>query len=162
MTGYCESTACRRKYLLTYFGEEFTEKNCGSCDNCDHPKEQFDGTEIGQTILACVRQLPSIWDRAHHRCPDGFRECQDQELPARALPVYNSGTGHSKQQLRTWIHELIRQDYLTRVGDKYPVIRLSQKGLVLLKGQARVMLSVPERQASKVLTPPRREDLVPV
>ncbi len=59
MTGYCESTACRRKYLLTYFGEEFTEKNCGSCDNCDHPKEQFDGTEIGQMILACVRQLPS-------------------------------------------------------------------------------------------------------
>jgi ATP-dependent DNA helicase RecQ len=162
MTGYCESTACRRKYLLMYFGEEFTEKNCGSCDNCDHPIEQFDGTEIGQTILACVRQLPSHFGiEVIADVLTGSRSARIRSYQLDALPVYNSGSGHSRQQLRTWIHELIRQDYLSREGDKYPVIRLSQKGLVLLKGQARVMLSVPERQASKVLAPQHREDMIP-
>jgi ATP-dependent DNA helicase RecQ len=162
MTMYCESTACRRKYLLGYFGEEFTEKNCGSCDNCDHPREQFDGTETGQMILECVRQLPSHFGiGVITDVLTGSKSARTRSYQLDTLPVYNSARGHSREQLRTWIHELIRQDYLSQEGDNYPVIRLSQKGLALLKGQAHVMLSVPERQASRVLAPSHREDMVP-
>ena len=38
MSEYCESPSCRRKFLLNYFGEEYPEENCGSCDNCDQPQ----------------------------------------------------------------------------------------------------------------------------
>ena len=59
MTEYCETTACRRKYLLTYIGEEYTGENCASCDNCDQPPDMIDGTEPATMIVACVKQLPS-------------------------------------------------------------------------------------------------------
>jgi ATP-dependent DNA helicase RecQ len=45
---------CRRKSLLNYFGEEYTEDNCGTCDNCLHPKTQFEGHEHLQMVLETI------------------------------------------------------------------------------------------------------------
>jgi ATP-dependent DNA helicase RecQ len=42
---YAESNQCRRKTLLNYFGEQYTQDNCGNCDNCLYPKKQFEGKE---------------------------------------------------------------------------------------------------------------------
>ena len=49
MTEYCESPSCRRKFLLNYFGEQYSDDNCGSCDNCSQPKETIDGTSTCET-----------------------------------------------------------------------------------------------------------------
>ncbi|HOA10110.1 MAG: DNA helicase RecQ [Bacteroidales bacterium] len=51
---YAESSMCRRKTLLNYFGEEYDEENCNSCDNCLHPKTQFEGKEELQMVLETV------------------------------------------------------------------------------------------------------------
>ncbi|HPI45668.1 MAG TPA: RecQ family ATP-dependent DNA helicase, partial [Tenuifilaceae bacterium] len=51
---YAESSMCRRKSLLNYFGEEYTEENCGTCDNCLHPKTQFEGQEQLQMVLETI------------------------------------------------------------------------------------------------------------
>src|SRR6056297_4026060 len=60
---YAESAVCRRKILLHYFGEEYENENCGNCDNCLHPKEQFEGKDymvrVIETVLA-VKQLFKI------------------------------------------------------------------------------------------------------
>ena len=45
MVSYAESSACRRLNILRYFGEEYTEQNCGNCDNCTHPKPQVEATD---------------------------------------------------------------------------------------------------------------------
>lgn len=54
---YAESGVCRRKVLMSYFGEEYTEKNCGECDNCLHPKEQVEAKDNAVKVLKAVKAL---------------------------------------------------------------------------------------------------------
>ncbi|MGM9723346.1 MAG: DNA helicase RecQ [Prevotella sp.] len=54
---YAESSVCRRKMLLHYFGEEYTEENCHNCDNCLHPKTKIEATEALLTVLKSVKAV---------------------------------------------------------------------------------------------------------
>lgn len=54
---YAETSVCRRKILLHYFGEEYMEENCGSCDNCTHPKKQVEAQELLVLILEAIIAL---------------------------------------------------------------------------------------------------------
>jgi ATP-dependent DNA helicase RecQ len=150
MIEYCETTSCRRKYLLNYFGEEFSEENCRSCDNCDNPRELAEATGIARTIISCVRELPSHFGvELITDVLTGAKSARIRRGQLDRLSSYDSGTRYTKQQYRIWIHDLIRQDYLVREGDKYPVIGLSSRSLAVLNGQARVMLTVPERDQQR-------------
>ncbi len=55
---YAESNQCRRKMLLNYFGEDYPNCNCGSCDNCLHPKKRFDGREEMRLVIELIKSLP--------------------------------------------------------------------------------------------------------
>jgi ATP-dependent DNA helicase RecQ len=150
LTEYCETTTCRRKFLLSYFGEEYTEENCASCDNCDHPPDMIDGTEPATMIVGCVQQLPSRFGiELIADVLRGSKSTKIHDYQLDRLPAYGSGKKYSKVQYRTWINELVRQGYLDRTGDKYPVICCTGKSEELLKGRARVMLPVPERETTK-------------
>ena len=62
---YAESNSCRRKLLLSYFGEDYQVENCGACDNCLHPKKQFDGREEMATVIELVQTLPERFKMEH-------------------------------------------------------------------------------------------------
>ena len=154
MAEYCESPSCRRKFLLNYFGEEYPEENCGSCDNCDHPREMIDGTAVAKKIVACVRQLPSNFGVA--LITDilaGSKSSRVQHYHFDNLPAFATGKDYSKSQISTWIGELIRQGYLARTGDTYPVIRLTHKSDSIGKGDIPLMLSLPEQGTMKKSLP---------
>jgi len=109
-----------------------------------------DATETARTIIECIRQLPSHFGvELITDVLTGSKSAKIRSYQLDLLPSYNAGRPHGKQQLRTWIHELIRQDYLSREGDIYPVICLSRKSMTVLDGQIRVMLSVPESRGQK-------------
>ena len=57
MVHFAETSDCRRRSLMDYFSEAFTDENCGACDNCLDPKETFDGTEAAQKFLACLYRI---------------------------------------------------------------------------------------------------------
>jgi ATP-dependent DNA helicase RecQ len=152
MTEYCENTGCRRKYLLEYFGEEYREENCGLCDTCDHPPDMVDCTETARLIAGCVRQLPGKFGiELVSDILRGSKNTKIQEYGFAALPAYGSGRRYSKPQYRTWINEMVRQGYLARAGDKYPVISLTGRSDELLKGKCRVMLPAPEKGSDGII-----------
>lgn len=62
---YAESNRCRRKIILNYFGEEYTEENCGCCDNCLHPKKLFDGQEDLQLVIELINSMKERFKAEH-------------------------------------------------------------------------------------------------
>ena len=62
---YAESSVCRRKTLLHYFGEEFAEENCGCCDNCLHPKPRFEGMEPMKLMLQVLQSIGDKFKADH-------------------------------------------------------------------------------------------------
>lgn len=62
---YAESNQCRRKVLLNYFGEHYGEENCGNCDNCLHPKPQFDGSADIVTVIKLINSLKENFKADH-------------------------------------------------------------------------------------------------
>jgi len=150
MTDYCESPLCRRKFLLNYFGEQYSEENCGFCDNCSQPKETMDGTNIAEKIIECVKQLPSNF--GSDLITDiliGSNSSKIQKYHFDSLTAYATCKEYSKSQCRIWIDELIRQGYLARTGEKYPVIRLTDKSSSILQGETSVNLSIPDQSTIK-------------
>jgi len=144
MAGYCESTACRRRFLMEYFGEAFAGENCGSCDNCDHPQDMADGIDAARLILAGIQQLPGAFGtELVIDLLRGAKSKKIQEYRFCTLPAYGTGKKYGKEQYRTWIAELVRQGFLARTGEKFPVIGITGKGHELLKGRLKVMLPVP-------------------
>jgi ATP-dependent DNA helicase RecQ len=149
MAEFCETTSCRRRHLLRYFGEAYPQDNCGSCDICDHPPDMVDGTEVARLIVRCVQQLPARF--GIDLISDVLRSSKSIKISDYGLdklPAYGTGKKYSKIQYRTWINELLRQGYLTRIGDQYPVIGMSEKGGELLKGHFMVKLPVPDTRSS--------------
>ena len=84
---YCQLQACRRRFLLRYFGEAWPEENCGGCDFCLTPREAFDATVIAQKILSAVhrtkeRRRHRVRDRSHQRRAAGIAEEENQGVAA--------------------------------------------------------------------------------
>ncbi|MDD1702569.1 MAG: DNA helicase RecQ [Methanoregula sp.] len=141
MTEYCETTGCRKKFLLAYFGEKQAGGNCGSCDNCTHPAATIDGSEPARLVVACIGGLPGHF--GIDMISDVLRGKTNSRVQAYhldQLPAFGSGARYSKEQYRAWIQDLVRQGFLLRTGDKYPVISLSAKSSGILSGTCPVRL----------------------
>ncbi|MEN6443552.1 MAG: DNA helicase RecQ [Methanoregula sp.] len=144
MVAFCETTGCRRKFLLTYFGEEYPGEQCGSCDTCDHPPDRVDGTVVARLIVGCVHRLPARFGiEIISDVLRGSKNVRIQKYRLDTHPSYGAGKKYSKAQYRAWINDLVLQGFLERTGDAYPVIGTGRKCEDLLDGKVRVMLAVP-------------------
>jgi len=131
---FCETTVCRRKLLLGYFGEEYKENKCSGCDNCLIPKEEIEATDEILTILSCVRELGEKFGINY--CIDvltGSKTSRIVQNGHMALGIYGSGKNQPKKMWLGFIRELLQREYLNLEGE-YPVLKLCQKGRGLLSG----------------------------
>jgi len=149
MVSYCESNVCRRRVLLDYFGEKFSGDNCGNCDLCLNPKEQFDGTVVAQKLLSCVYRVGENFGM--HYVIDVLLGSKNKKILQNGhttLSTYGIGKEYSKPQWLAFSRELIQLGYLTLDGNKYKVLKLNKKSRDVLQGGKKVLLTKQEEAPS--------------
>lgn len=143
MAEFAESGECRRRAVLRYFGEEFAEENCGSCDNCLSPRAEIDVTIPAQKFLSClyrVRQR-SGWSFGLNHIVDVLLGSKGKAIVERGhdrLPVHGIGRELSADEWKHLAGELIRMGYATRSEDRFATVDLTDAGLALLKSRGPV------------------------
>jgi ATP-dependent DNA helicase RecQ len=142
MEFYAESPVCRRKQLLHYFGEEYKENNCGSCDNCMHPRERFDGTEFVKMALEAVKQTNERFTLSH--LVNVIRGTEDEYVKSYAhfdLPIYGKGDQQDSDFWKSVIRQALIYQYLEKDIDNIGVLRITKKGHDFLKKQHPIELA---------------------
>src|SRR5688500_11372369 len=125
---YAESGVCRRKTLMSYFGEEYGDQNCGNCDNCRHPKERVEaGTEVVQ-ILQTIRALDERFATDYTvNIVTGKLTPQIKMYRHEGLPVFGSGKAQPEHFWNSLIRQLLLEGLLKKYIEEYGVLKITKK-----------------------------------
>ena len=126
---YAESNSCRRKLLLNYFGETYETENCGACDNCLHPKRQFDGREEMAMVIELIRNLPERFKLEHlANILAGEMNSIIKSYKHDKLELYGAGKEHSVKFWCAVIHQGIILHFLHKDIESYGLISVTDEG----------------------------------
>lgn len=142
---FCESSVCRRKFLLNYFAEEFEKDNCQSCDACLVPRESFDATQIAQKILSAVVRVRERFGSSY--VIDVLRGAKSQKIFERGhhhLSVFGIVNDFSTGELREIINSLLAKELLAKEAGDYPILRMSERGWSFLRNKEQLTLPKPK------------------
>lgn len=134
MEYYAESPVCRRRQLLHYFGEEYTEENCGMCDNCVNPRERFDGTEYVKLVLQAVQQTNERFGLGH--LVHVIRGIEDEYVKSYGhseLEVYGKGADEDADFWKSVIRQALIYQYIEKDIDNIGALKITAKGKAFLE-----------------------------
>lgn len=131
---YAESSVCRRKTLLHYFGEEYNVDNCGNCDNCLNPKKQVDAKEDLLTEMEAVTALKEKFKAEHILDVLLGRETNEvRSYHHEDLEVFGSAQGGDRRYLAAVIKQATIAGYFDRDIENFGLIKLTAAGKEYLK-----------------------------
>jgi len=150
LIGYCESTQCRRRQLLGWFGEEHPG-DCGNCDNCLAPAQTWDGTVAAQKALSCAYRTGQRFGAAHLvDILRGADTAKIRQFGHDTLSTYGIGTELDARQWRSVFRQLVAAGLLEVDLEGHGALRLTAASAAVLKGERSVSLrSEPPAQARK-------------
>ena len=139
---YAESNSCRRKLLLNYFGETYTMDNCGACDNCLHPKKQFDGREEMAMVIELINSLPERFKMEHlANVLSGESNSIIKSYRHDRLELFGAGKDHSVRFWNAVIHQGLIMQFLFKDIESYGLISVTDKGREFFDNPYQVMLT---------------------
>ena len=139
---YAESNSCRRKLLLNYFGETYTIDNCGACDNCLHPKKQFDGREEMAMVIELINSLPERFKMEHlANVLSGESNSIIKSYRHDRLELFGAGKDHSVRFWNAVIHQGLIMQFLFKDIESYGLISVTDKGREFFDNPYQVMLT---------------------
>ncbi len=126
---YAESAVCRRKVLLHYFGEEFTEENCGSCDNCLTPRTTVEGKELLVTALEAIDLLRERYKAEHIVDFLMGKETADiVSYQQNKMEQFGSGQEEDDKTWNAVLRQALIAGYLTKEIENYGTLRITPQG----------------------------------
>jgi len=138
---YAESSQCRRKLLLNYFGEDYPQDNCGSCDNCLHPKVRFDGREEMSLVIELIDSLREHFKIEHLAgILAGVPNAMIKSYHHDKLELFGAGKDHDVRFWSAVIHQGLVLHLLDKDIDNYGLIRTTDAGLEFLLDPHELML----------------------
>lgn len=131
---YAETTICRRKMLLHYFGEEYNNPNCENCDNCLNPKIKVEAKELLITVLEAVKALK---EKQKTEYVINFllgRETSEIETFGHSeLEEFGSGADEEESTWQNVIRQALLDNYLKKDIENYGILKITKKGKDFLK-----------------------------
>ena len=127
---YAESSVCRRKQLLHYFGENYDETNCGCmCDNCSAHKTYFDGEAQLHRALSLIKQIGEKFDD-HHIISILMGEDNPQihNYEHHLLPAFGAGKEDGENLWNSLLRQALLNNFLSKDIDQYGLLRLTETG----------------------------------
>jgi ATP-dependent DNA helicase RecQ len=132
--GFAEAGVCRRKVLMSYFGEEYETENCGSCDNCKHPKEKVEAKEEVVIALKVIKGLDERFATDYVvKIIGGKLTPQIKMFRHDGLEVFGSGNSQDDHFWNSLIRQLLLGGLLTKDIEEYGVLKVTKKGEAFLK-----------------------------
>lgn len=128
-TAYAESSVCRRKLLLHYFGENYEEDNCGNCDNCKHPKKQVEAQEMLETLIEAVLALKENFKAEYVVDVLLGKETSDVlSHKHEELECFGSGQGDDAKRWNAVIRQALIAGYLDKDVENYGLLKVTKEG----------------------------------
>ncbi len=148
--GFANGVTCRHRALTAYFGEDLPIENCGACDVCLGELDLVhDPLVLAQKILSCVVRVEERYGGDYvAQVLVGSSEERILERGHNGLSTWGILGEHNKKSVRAWIDQLTNQSFLEKYGD-YNVLRLTQTGWQVLRGEVTPQLLKPAEQKSK-------------
>ncbi len=131
---YAESSVCRRKSLLYYFGEEYPHNNCGNCDNCLNPKKKVEAKDDLCAVIETITALKEKFKADHvidvmlGKSTNDIKSYRQDELE-----VFGCEEGNDERKLNAIIRQAIIAGYLDRDIENFGILKVTPKGNTFLK-----------------------------
>ncbi len=131
---FAESGVCRRKILLSYFGEEYEKEKCGNCDNCLHPKEKIEAKEEVVCVLKAIKALGERFAMEYVvNMIYGRPTPQIAMYRHEGLDVFSSGNEKEPHFWNSLIRQMLLEGLLQKDIEEYGVLKFTKKGGDFLK-----------------------------
>jgi len=140
LLGLAEALGCRRRHLLSYFGEDLAEP-CGNCDLCDRPPETFDGTTPVRMALSAALRTGE-WFGAGHLI-DILLGIETEKVRAKGherLPTFGVGKAWDKRQWQAIFRQMMGHDLLRPDPERHGALRMTEAARPILRGEAAITL----------------------
>ena len=138
---YAETSLCRRKVLLHYFGENYDEENCGACDNCLFPKKEFEGKEYLIDALNAILEVKEKFKVDHMvNILLGETDSMIKSYHHDELESFGVGSEKNAQFWNMVFRRALIANYIEKDIEQYGVIKLTEKGHEFLKEPKDFML----------------------
>lgn len=126
---YAETSMCRRKNLLHYFGEKYEEENCHNCDNCLYPKQKEDATENAAYVISLILDVKQQFktDYIVSLCM-GKLSPSIKNYKHNLLPQFGKGKGRDERYWKAVIRQCIIEDLLSKDIENYGVLKVTSAG----------------------------------
>ena len=138
---YAETSLCRRKVLLHYFGESYQEDNCGSCDNCLYPKKEFEGKEYMTDALTLVNDVKEKFKIEHLvNILVGEADTAIKSYKHDKLELFGAGAEKNRQFWTMVYRRALVSSFIEKDIEQYGVIKLTEEGQKFLDKPKSFML----------------------
>lgn len=142
IASYSETSVCRRKMILHYFGEEYDESNCNEkCDNCKHPKDKYEGSDQVSHLLQAVQELKET-QKSKYYCSflSGTLTNDVKAYKHDEHPLFGIGKDKNEHFWNAVIRQSVVGGFLSKDVDTYGVLKLTEAGLNFIKSPKPFML----------------------
>ena len=131
---YCTTNICRRKFLLHYFGEEYTQDNCGCCDNCKKSYNMKDATELLQLVLETIIELKEQFKADHIiNFLKGHETAAIKSYKHDESDSFGCAVDEDEDLLNAVIRQAMLSGYLKQEIESYGILKITSAGKKFLK-----------------------------